>query len=337
MSATRVEERRMAVQEAGVDDGVERLLRLLWLFRTEGTVRTNDEIEACGYPDISGESSAGRKNFANDRERLNELGISLVSHDSGWRVETIADALDSVLTDEERAAVSEAELLMDAAGEELPVVTRQSGPACLPLLLGAAIDRHHVLFGYDGKDRRVDPYRVVASRQGHWYLHGFEEHAQADRIFRIDRIEDLDRNDPDHPAMLIDRSTRSKRTKSAAVSVHPSTWSLDPPVDAVVRFEHEPLPEWIAMLGPPLPLESAGGVSGPEGPVERRWRTSNHDAFVSRLLAIGPAAQLIGPPELLVRLVRLLRAHLAVSLGAHDDEIENVNDDEIENSSETGA
>ncbi len=49
------------VPDVPVDPGVERLIGLLWLFRHQGRVRTNDEIEERGYPDLTGEDSVGRE------------------------------------------------------------------------------------------------------------------------------------------------------------------------------------------------------------------------------------------------------------------------------------
>ena len=71
-----------------VDVGVERLLRLLWVFRHRDRVCSDDDIEACGYPDLRAELSTGRKNFANDRARLVRLGLSLerTPDDKHWVV-----------------------------------------------------------------------------------------------------------------------------------------------------------------------------------------------------------------------------------------------------------
>ena len=100
--------------DVGVDVGVERLLRLLWLFRRQGQTRTNDEIEDCGYNDLHAEGSVGRKNFFNDRERLKLLGIALEpsNNQTAWHVQGSLDDVTLVLTPQERDALTEARLLV---------------------------------------------------------------------------------------------------------------------------------------------------------------------------------------------------------------------------------
>lgn len=55
-------------------------------------------------------------------------------------------------------------------------------------LFGAVADRASVRFRYRDAERRVDPWRL-AYRSGRWYLAGWDHDRQAERLFRVDRLE----------------------------------------------------------------------------------------------------------------------------------------------------
>lgn len=275
------------------DAGVERLLALLWLFRLPGTVRSDAEIEECGYPDVHGEDSVGRKNFANDRHRLAGLGVELehVPERDGWRVADSSDPTALQFTPQERQALLEAEILL--AGDATAAVRRPAlrVPAVVPVLLDACGHRHPVRFSYKGRPRTVRPAKVSVSENATWYLQALDEADGLDKVFRVDRIAgpvDVDR----------ERTVPTPRTRPPR---HPTAWDVDGPVDAVVVFDHEPKPEWLAMLGPCTP--------DPDRPRTWHFRPTYHDAFVARVLAVGPDARLTGPPALVERLHDALRAH----------------------------
>lgn len=53
------------------------------------------------------------------------------------------------------------------------------------------VEMRYYSYGRDEyTDRVVAPWRVFAD-SGHWYLHGWCQHAEGERIFRVDRIESL--------------------------------------------------------------------------------------------------------------------------------------------------
>jgi proteasome accessory factor C len=130
--------------------------------------------------------------------------------------------------------------------------------------------------------RVVDPLRVFHTL-GAWYLAGYCHRAQADRLFRVDRVRGIrstgqrspaHRSDDDDDEELVDRVYRPD------------------PSDPRVELQLRPEAAWVAES---LPTEEArpradGGwdvvlaVSGP--------------AFLERLLLrLGPAATVIAPPE----------------------------------------
>lgn len=274
------------VGEPSVDSGVERILGLLWLFRQPNVVRTADQIEDAGYPDLSGEDSVGRKNFFNDRERLRDLGLEL-TEDGDRRYRMLGETeVDIKFAAEEREALAAAELAIGAS----PDTTSEPRPEGVPTLLAAALSGHLVRFAYSGKLREVVPARLSLSATGRWYVHGVSQDG-ASKTFRVDRIEG---------PVEVDRS-RAKMVDSSDLA-HPVLWNRDPAITATVRFAHEPSAEWVHLLG---------GGHAPDDPAKDPWTftTTNHLSFVRRLLAIGPSAQLLGPVDLLDQLRLELDAH----------------------------
>lgn len=58
----------------------------------------------------------------------------------------------------------------------------------MPVLAAGVVDRRILQFVYNGENRRVHPYGLLA-RGGFWYIVGFDELRDAGRVFRVDRIE----------------------------------------------------------------------------------------------------------------------------------------------------
>ena len=282
-----------------VDLGVERLLRLLWLFRHRDRTRTFQDIEACGYSDVQAEGSTGRKNFANDRARLVKLGLSLGQTADGnrWTITGEPDGVLLVLTDAEREALTEAQLLVAEPDSPAPRHTQPYVPGAVPFLLTAISDGHPVRFTYGDVHRFIDPHRVVVDATNRWYLLGVDRRIDSGdrtRTFRVDRITQtaVDRDEAVEPLPA-----------GVSWSLHPTAWPTDASVDVTVRFEHDPLPEWFAMLGTPL----AVAAPGPDGAVTATFRGTNHHAFIRRTLAIG--AHIVHPPSITVLAREALAAH----------------------------
>lgn len=300
-----------------VDVGVERLLRLLWLFRHRNRSRTIAEVEQCGYPDLHAEGSTGRKNFFNDRARLEELGVTLeaVNDHAGWAVTGDPGDVMLILTPAERDAITEARLLVaedntDSADRTVPAFRKgsrsQAVPAAVPMILAAISDRLPVRFRYGGHDRFIDPYRVAVTPTDRWYLLGIDRNlpsGTAERTFRIDRIS----------VLTVDRDgTVPACPADANWPLHPVAWGHGRSIVATVRFPHAPLPEWLAMLGGPdagsgeAPAETVSGRDN--DPVDMKFPVANHEAFVRRTLAIG--ATITGPAALVELARSTLHTHM---------------------------
>ena len=60
--------------------------------------------------------------------------------------------------------------------------------AALSELVAAAANRRVAAFEYNEERREVEPWRLSFTR-GHWYLTGWDVTRDAERVFRVDRIE----------------------------------------------------------------------------------------------------------------------------------------------------
>lgn len=198
-------------------DRLERLVNLVAaLIDTNRPLTRADIAERIdGY---SPDPNAFRRNFERDKELLRQMGFPVVtdipegpSEEIGYRIpRELYELSDPGLDEEELTALRLAatavhlegdwsDALRDAlrklggatgtvgAGGEAP------GPAGeLRVEAGAAVtfaaiaDRRRLSFTYNGKLRRVEPWRLAYHR-GNWYLSGFDDAAGEERLFRLDR------------------------------------------------------------------------------------------------------------------------------------------------------
>jgi proteasome accessory factor C len=147
---------------------------------------------------------------------------------------------------------------------------------------GEQVELDYYSFARDEMTTRVvDPERVF-NATGAWYLAGYCYRAEADRVFRVDRV-------------------RSVRPTGNPVAAHPSPAEVDGEGDLVYRAGPDDLRVRL-LLGPEaawvadsLPVESR--TERARGQVEVVLAVSG-DAFLERLLlGLGPAARVLDPPE----------------------------------------
>jgi proteasome accessory factor B len=192
---------------------LERLMNLTaLLLDTEHPILASEiQREVPGYPDSP---TAFRRAFERDKDDLREMGIPISVEPTpeveppidGYRIYKHDYYLDDPgLEPDELAAIhlatravrfeggSSAEALRKLGGVE---ATRSSGEelAAIPAsphltrLFGALGDRRLVGFSYSDVARSVEPRRLDFLR-GRWYLSGFDRGRQAERHFRLDRIQ----------------------------------------------------------------------------------------------------------------------------------------------------
>lgn len=202
---------------------LERVTNLLALLLTTRRHLTFEEIrqELSGqYPD---NLAAARAAFERDKSILRDEGIPIDAEvlggdragTTGYRIVRSAYELgDLGLTAEETAALrvavgalrmgqtwgEEALWKLDLATESpegevgegqsaRPVVsTSLMVDSRLPSVHSAIAGRHRMAFAYGGQRRILEPFGLL-SRHGHWYVVGRDVDRDAERTFRLDRVE----------------------------------------------------------------------------------------------------------------------------------------------------
>ncbi|MFV0526713.1 MAG: helix-turn-helix transcriptional regulator [Acidimicrobiales bacterium] len=143
------------------------------------------------------------------------------------------------------------------------------------------VDLTYYSYGRDHRsDRRVDPWRVFAD-SGAWYLQGWCHQAGGERIFRVDRIEAIERVD--------DAVTRFPPTGGdpGATGAGPGTFHPAPDAPTVV-LRLAPAASWVAEAYPVTVLEHRV-----DGSQDVELVVSAVPWLERLLLRAGPAARVI--------------------------------------------
>lgn len=193
-------------------------------------------------------------------------------------------------------------------------------------LSDAVIARKRVSFLYNGiyrgeaTMRQVDPYGLFF-QYGHWYLVGHDATRGAIRVFRVGRIDELSTN------------TRAPKTPDFEVPagfniddyLDRRAWDMgdrESPVRAEVLFRY-PASLWAERCGHGELVEARD-----DGSAVRAFELYQADPFLRWLLSLTGDAQLLGPPELVAELRKLvagIAAHYAdADAGAIAGEVRDV-------------
>jgi predicted DNA-binding transcriptional regulator YafY len=304
-----------------VADRLERLLNLTAALLNASRPLSAAELARLvpGYPEAS-EKAAFRRAFERDKESLRDMGIPLDLVDvpgsdppeQGYRIKRDEYALrDPGLEPDELAAIhlATAAVRMEglpgteaiwklggapaAAADETALAALPTIPQLVPLFRAVA-ERAPVTFGYRGDTRTIDPHRLSFSR-GRWYLDGFDHDRQADRQFRLDRIEgDVGVGNAgsfERPPVPADRGSQpwliggdDPVTARLAVDGDQAGWALDHLAEARIVERHD------------------------DGSVVVELEVTNRDAFRSFVLGFLEHAEVLGPDDLRAELVAWLEA-----------------------------
>lgn len=178
-------------------------------------------------------------------------------------------ALQSAVTKLQRAVLG---------GEDDNLVVDLAEPALVAELRAAAADRVVVSIVYTGlasgetTTREVEPWKVFTT-MGNWYLRGYCRSAQADRVFRIDRIKDL--------VITGEPFTAPIQDTAAEIGYTPS----EEDVRAVIRLSDAA--RWVADY---YPVETV--ADGPDG-LTVRFSARDAAVIARLLLRLGNTAELI--------------------------------------------
>jgi proteasome accessory factor B len=170
-----------------------------------------------------------------------------------------------------------------AGGE--PVASLPGDPR-LAALFGAVSERRRVRFAHAGVDRLVDPHRLDF-RRGRWYLTGHDHEREAERSYRLDRIEgDVHVDDP---------AEAFARPATVRAGAERQPWELgdDEPVEARVHIDADQAGWAVQLAG-----EEAVAERADDGAVVLVLPVSNPVAFRSFVLTFLEHAEVLDPPEL---------------------------------------
>lgn len=192
-------------------DQLERLTNLLAVLLETKVPLTLDRIFHQMQGQYPKELAGRRGAFERDKTILRGQGIPLQQTvlgdgSTGYWIDRRAYELgDLGLTDEEKRALQlavaavrlgvdwgEDALLKlgtaDSSGDGVDMTAALPSLEALAPLFAAHLSRAIVEFTYRDRPRRLEPWGLL-SREGFWYVVGFEHEADAERTFRVDRIE----------------------------------------------------------------------------------------------------------------------------------------------------
>ena len=293
-------------------DRLERLLNLLAaLIYTERPLRREEIHERVpGYPE---RDESFRRQFERDKETLRQMGVPisvepLIAHSpeqgTGYRVHQRDYAMsDPGLTTEELTALHLAASSVRFLGEDAKGAIRKlggvpagaaAGPAeaevevpgveYLEACFAAIAGNRHLSFRYKGDTRTVVPARL-AFRSGRWYLATWDVDRQAERLFRLDRMESPEVGDP---AAEVPRATGPHRERLAA-------WELgdEEPITARLFVDADQAPLAVKAVGGRGSVEER-----PDGSVVISLAVRNGDGFRNFVLGFLEHAVILEPEEL---------------------------------------
>lgn len=301
-------------------DRLERLLNLLAaLIDTERPLRREEIHERVpGYPD---RDDSFRRQFERDKETLRQMGVPiavepLIAHSpeqgTGYRVHQRDYALaDPGLTAEELTALhlaaSSVRFLGDDArgaisklggvpiGDENglnPADVEVPGVEHLEPCFAAIAGNQTLTFRYKGDSRTVIPARL-SFRSGRWYLATWDVDRDAERHFRLDRMESPEVGEP---------AAEGPRARVAARDFL-AAWELgdEEPVVARLRVDADQADLAARAVGRRGSVENQA-----DGGVVIELPVRNPEGFRNFVLGFLHHAEVLGPKELRDDLIKWL-------------------------------
>ncbi|MFW6202536.1 MAG: helix-turn-helix transcriptional regulator [Gemmatimonadota bacterium] len=190
--------------------------------------------------------------------------------------------------------------------------------------------RYHGLYRGETTERHVEPYGLLFQR-AHWYLIGHDLDRDGRRVFRVGRMEDVERNKsrPRSPDYEIPDDF------DASDHLGREAWELgddetEPPVRAHVLFRF-PASLWADRNGKGELVEERS-----DGSALRAFEVQQPNPFLRWLLTFEGEAEVLEPAELKAELVGMAR-EVAAMYGGSDAETETETETEREAGRETGA
>ena len=310
------------------EDRFERLANLVTYLLDAGERGRNgttfaDIVEAIpGYPEGD---EARRRAFERDKKLLRDEDIPLVEEEGRYWIPPEEYYLpDLDLTDDEQLALQLAVAAVPVAGDQggaalqkltigsdaggaggieaaaAPLAADLDEHPLLPVLHGAIRRQATVTFTHRGAERTVEP-ALLFFREGNWYLFGFDRLRDAERNFRVDRIEG-GRVDVGPPGGF-----ERRRTTGASDDAMPREPWLYGAADedreqAVVRVDAVLAAKAVADAGASATVERHG-----DGSVTLTMPVVQREPFRSWVVGLLDHAEVLGPPALRDDVVAWLR------------------------------
>lgn len=269
-----------------------------------------------GYPE--GDETR-RRAFERDKKLLRDEDIPLVEDNGRYWIPPSEYYLpDLDLSEDEQLALQLAVAAVPVGGDQggaalqkltlgaglegnlaasTPIADVDEHPL-LPVLHGAIRRRATVTFTHRGTERTVEP-ALLFFREGNWYLAGYDRLREAERNFRVDRIEggvDIG------PAGSFDR----RRGATADEAMPREPWLYGDPADdrdqAVVRVDAVLAAKATAEAGTTATVERHD-----DGSVTLTMPVRQREPFRSWVLGMLDHAEVVGPPALRDDLLSWLR------------------------------
>lgn len=298
-------------------DALERLTNLLAALLETKVPLTLDQLFHNLDGQYPAEIQARRGAFERDKLVLRNQGIPLqqkVLADGGtgyWIDRSAYELGDLGLTEDEKRALQlavaavrlgvdwgdDALLKLGASDDEQSVDVTAALPSlpALEPLFGAHLGRAVVTFGYRGKDRRLEPWGLL-SREGFWYVVGFEHEAGEQRTFRVDRIDG---------AVAVGEPGQF----SVPTDFNPATAVLDDPKSVGGDIDTHARVLVDAVRAARIVTEMGAAAveeRRDDGSVVVRVPCANRPAFVSWLLGLAEHAEVLSPAEVRAEVVERL-------------------------------
>lgn len=290
---------------------LERLMKLLAVLLDTSFPLSAEDLRRRigGYPD---HDASFRRSFERDKDDLRSLGVDILVGSvpeteppiDGYRVDRDAYAgQDPQLEPDELAALHlaaalvRAETLGDDAFWKLGGARNDESPSAIASVPdSAAAGAFHTAiaksnparFTYGGVDRVLEPSRI-SFVHGNWYVSGHDRSRDAERVFRIDRIES--------DVELDGTQTYERRPARGPEVIR--IWELGEadPIDAVVRIDAS------AAMWARVHLRSDEVTENGDGSIDVHLVVRNPEAFSDWVLTFLDAAVIVSPEELINRFV----------------------------------
>jgi len=303
------------------DDRFERLANLVTFLLDAGDRGRNGATYADivatipGYPE--GEETR-RRAFERDKKLLRDEDIPLVEDNGRYWIPPEEYYLpDLDLSEDEQLALQLAVAAVPVAGGQggaalqkltigtgiegnlsasVPLADLDEHPL-LPVLHGAIRRQATVTFTHRGTERTVEP-ALLFFREGNWYLAGFDRLREAERNFRVDRIEG---------GVDVGAAGSFERRRATAEKAMPrEPWLYGDPADereqAVVRVDAVLAAKAVAEAGASATVERHD-----DGSVTLTMPVVQREPFRSWVVGMLDHAEVVGPPVLRDDVVGWLR------------------------------